>query len=208
LLELSLMTKRAALLGVWLSAAALAGEGVARANGPVVTTVVAPSHLTAGDQVFDASVAGMRAYIETIKPTNPVLYGQLAPRVARLESQRDFARVLLISGLVVGTASMTYAILGRSDCPEPAITDPNFASDSAAWGACNAANNQRTGTFLLVGVGALSAGLFSFVAAYPGRADLFDFVNENNRLSKEPLHLQMGYDPARRFAFGGATFRF
>ena len=50
-------------------------------------------------------------------------------------------------------------------------------------------------------------GVISY-ASRPGRQDLLDLVNKHNRLSKQPLQLQLGYDPSQRFAFSGATVSF
>jgi hypothetical protein len=60
----------------------------------------------------------------------------------------------------------------------------------------------------LIGLGSAVAGLVSYPLISPGRSDILDVVNKNNRLSPEPLQLQLGYDPTRQLAFGRATLAF
>jgi hypothetical protein len=169
---------------------------------------VRPTHLDIGHQTFDASLTGLRAYLETTKLTNPPLYAQLAPDLERLESRATLARAVLIAGLGLGTVSFIYALVGRRDCTQPSINDPAFSVDTAAWDACNRNNLRTSATFGLLGVGSMFAGSVAWFALTPGRADFFDFVNKHNRLSPEPLNFRVGYDPARRFAYGGATLAF
>jgi hypothetical protein len=172
------------------------------------TTVVIPQHLQAGNQRFDASVTGFQAYLESIKSSDPGLYGQLAPDAARLESRENKAKAILAGGIVVGLASVIYGVAGADNCAEPSVTDPNFAADSAAWGACNQGNVEKMATFGFLGVGAMIVGGLFAYASWPTHQELTDLVNKNNRLSKQPLQWQLGYDPAQRFAFGGATVSF
>jgi hypothetical protein len=172
------------------------------------STVVIPEHLQAGNQRFDASVTGFQAYLDSIKASDPGLYGQLAPDAARLESREDGAKVVLGGGIAVGLISMIYSVASRNSCAQPPITDPNFAADSAAWGACNQGNVERLAAFGFLGIGAMIAGGLIAYASWPTHQELVDLVNKNNRLSKQPLQWQLGYDPAQRFAFGGATVSF
>ncbi|HVV51723.1 MAG TPA: hypothetical protein VHO06_18795 [Polyangia bacterium] len=171
-------------------------------------TVVIPEHLQVGNQRFDASVAGFRAYLESVKSSDPGLYGQLAPDAARLEAREDSAKAVLAAGVVVGLASAIYGVVGGDDCTEPSVTDPNFAADSQAWGACNERNVTKMATFGVLGVGAIIVGSLVAYARRPTHQDLMDLVNKNNRLSKQPLQWQVGYDPTQRFAFTGATVSF
>lgn len=172
------------------------------------STVVIPEHLQAGNQRFDASVTGFQAYLESIRASDPGLYGHLAPDAARLEAREDRAKVVLAGGIAVGLASVIYGVASRNNCAQPSITDPNFAADSQAWGACNQGNVDRMATFGFLGVGAMIAGGLVGYASWPTHQELMDLVNKNNRLSKQPLQWQLGYDPAQRFAFGGATVSF
>ena len=181
---------------------------------PVVTPMVAypvpvlPGLLTIGNQQFDASVTGLRAYLETVKSTDAKLYAQLAPDLDELESKVVAARLVLIAGLGVGAASTAYALLGSRDCASPSVNDPAFANSVAAWDACNKDNMNKLLTFGLIGMGSMIAGGIGWLALSPRRSDLFDFVNKHNRLSPTPLHFQLGYDPTTRLAYGGATFGF
>src|SRR5262249_4100731 len=97
---------------------------------------VVPTHLEIGNQYFDASPAGFRNYLETIKSSNPQLYAQLSPDVDRLQSQQATAFTLLAVGAVAGIATGVYGFATRSSCVEPPLSDPNFGADSQAWGDC------------------------------------------------------------------------
>jgi hypothetical protein len=187
--------------------AVLAGQPMAHAHSGSADVVI-PTHLAIDDQIYEVSVGGLRAYIESIKATQPQLYAQLAPDVEHLESQRGAAIAVLVAGLAVGVASTIYAFAGRKACPDPSITDPNFAADSAAWGQCNDDNMTHSATFVFVGMAAAAAGGFGAFAIYPSRSQLLEVVNKNNRLSPTPLRLNLGYDPTHQFAFAGATLSF
>jgi hypothetical protein len=184
---------------------------VPAANPPVEVTASPPeipNHLVIGNQIFEANVTGLRDYIESIKVTNPQLYGQLAPDVERLESQRSTARTVLIAGAVAGLASGIYAFAGQGDCQNPSINDPNFAAKSDAWSACNDHKVKMMATFGFIGVGAIAAGALGAWMIGPSRSDLLEVVNKNNRQSPEPLRLQLGYDPSSQLAYAGATLTF
>jgi hypothetical protein len=169
---------------------------------------VIPSHLAIGNRVFDASVTGLRAYIESIRSTEPQLYAQLAPDVERLESKQAASRTLLVIGLTAAVASTFYAFAGRSTCQEPSIYDPNFAAKAAAWGSCNEHNLDMTAEFTFIGIAAATAGAFGAFAVAPHRSDLLGVLDKNNRQSPEPLRLQVGYDPWRKLGFAGAALTF
>jgi hypothetical protein len=113
-----------------------------------------------------------------------------------------------VGGVVVGLASVLYGVAGGDNCKDPSITDPNFAADTEAWGACNDRNMSKMATFTFVGLGAAVVGGIIAYASWPKHQDLLDVVNKNNRLSKQPLQWQVGYDPTQRFAFSGATVSF
>jgi hypothetical protein len=171
-------------------------------------TVVIPEHLQVGNQNFDATVTGFRSYLESVKSSDPSLYGQLSPDTAHLESREDASKAALAGGIVVGLASIVYGIAGGDTCKDPSITDPNFAADTEAWGACNDRNMSKMVTFGAVGFGAMIVGGIIAYSSWPKHQDLLDLVNKNNRLSKQPLQWQVGYDPTQRFAFSGATVSF
>ena len=63
-------------------------------------------------------------------------------------------------------------------------------------------------TFGFLGVCAIIVGGLIAYSSWPRHQELLDLVNKNNRLSKQPLQLQLGYDPTQRFAFSGATVSF
>jgi hypothetical protein len=171
-------------------------------------TYVTPNHLAVDDQVFEASVSGFRAYLETKRVSDPRLFAQLDPKVAQLESRVLAGRAVFVAGLVLGLASTGYAIFGRKTCTEPAITDPSFAADSAAWGACNDDNVRTSGKFGLLGVGAIALGGLGWWIVAPKRSDLFDLVNANNSLSRDTIRLQIGFDPTGHLATGGFATMF
>ncbi len=176
----------------------------ARAPSPRVT----PSHLYIGNQYFDASVSGMRQYLDGLKPTNPDLYAGLDPDLRRLEARHDAAVTVMTVGAIASVLSFVLAFATRNDCQAPSVNDPNFAAKSDAWGACNSDNLTTMAIFGVAGVGALAAGGAAAYATMPSRSDLLAFVNKHNRLNAQPLQLQIGYNPTSQFAYGGATLRF
>ena len=167
-----------------------------------------PDHLEVGNQVLDASVSGFRAYLETKRATDPRLFAELDPKVASLESRAGAGRAAFVAGLILGLAATGYAIFGGRTCTGPAVTDPNFAADSAAWNACNQDNVSTKATFGLIGVSAIALGGLGWWAIAPKRSDLFDLVNAHNALAHDSMRLQIGYDPASRLAMGGLSTSF
>jgi hypothetical protein len=111
-------------------------------------------------------------------------------------------------GATVGVAAIVYGIVGRSHCPDPQLTDPNFSVAVDRWSACHDSNMRMTVTASLIGLGAMTAGIVGGMAIAPGRSEMMSFVNRHNALGREPIRFQLGYDPSRRFALGGATFSF
>jgi hypothetical protein len=204
------MRKRTLLVGICSSILGVAAP--ARAHMMMVTApppqVVLPTHISVGDQQFDASVSGLRAYVETTKVTEPQLYADLAPEVERLEARQSNALTAFAVGAVAGVAAGIYAVAGRSDCQEPAVTDPNFAAKAAAWGDCNDHNLQHTAAFTFIGIGAITAGGIAALVMAPKRSDIMEVVNKHNRLSPEPMRFELGYDPTRRSAYAGAAVAF
>ena len=63
-------------------------------------------------------------------------------------------------------------------------------------------------TFGFIGVGAIIAGGLAASHIAPNRSDLLEVVNKNNRQSREPLRLELGYDPSHQLAFAGAALTF
>ena len=171
-------------------------------------TRVLPIRLSTGNQQFDLSVAGLRNYLETTRTTEPQLFGQLAPDLDRLEASATTARVFFIAGLTLGAASLAYAVLGGKTCTSPTVDDPTFGKDIEAWSACNDDDLRMHAEFGLLGLGSLLAGGAAWLALSPSRADLLAFVNKHNRLSRQPLHFEVGYDPARHLSQSGVTLAF
>src|SRR5262249_1126674 len=96
-----------------------------------------PAHLSIDDRTFDARVAGLRAYLDTIKSSNPKLHARLAPRVDALESRETTAHVLVATGFAVGLGTVFFAFASRSDCALPSANDPSFGTRSDQWSSCN-----------------------------------------------------------------------
>jgi len=183
---------------------------LARSAGahPAPAAADIPEHLVAGDQYFDATPFGFQAYLQSIKTTRPDLFAQLAPEADRLADRSVTAITLMIAGIGAGVASTLYGIASRSDCTAPPVTDPNFAADSAAWSRCDDNNMKHMTTFGLIGAGLAVAGLVGAIAVAPSHGALLDLVNKHNRLSPQPLQLQLGYDPIGRLASAGARLSF
>ena len=198
--------RRAAIVGC-LVGALVAGSARAQAT-TLATEVEVPEHLVAGGQYFEATPYGLQAYLKTIKTTRPELFAQLAPDADRLASRSTTAMTLALTGLGAGVASTIYGIASRTTCTSPPVTDPHFAADSAAWSQCDEHNLTHMTTFGLIGAGLAMAGLAGAFAVVPSRRDLLDVVNKHNRLSPQPLQLQVGYDPIQRLASAGAALSF
>ena len=175
---------------------------------PPPHTVTVPSSVSIRGQYFDATVGGLRGYLETIRLNDPELYARLAPRLSKLESRRATAVAVLVAGVGVGLFSTVYAFAGTKSCSSPSLNDPSFSADMDAWGRCNSDNMQTMATFTAIGLGAALVGLVASAVISPGRSDVLEIVNEHNRLSREPLRWQLGYDPTRRTATAGASLAF
>jgi hypothetical protein len=170
--------------------------------------VEVPSNLVINNQTFDASVTGLRMYLETLRTTNPELYAKLVPDVERLESRQTIARTSLVAGIGVGVGLVVFGVVTRTSCALPSVNDPNFAAGSARWDACNHDNMTRMEIFTLAGLAAMAGGGVVALATGPRRQDLLDVVNKHNGLNSQPLRLQIGYDPGHRFAHAGVGFAF
>jgi len=208
------MARRLALILIGVSVCVVvvvaAAPGTAHAHDHH-TTFPPPTHLTVGDQIFDGSVAGLRAYLDTTQATDPQLFAQLSPDLERLESRLTTATVVAAAGATVGLAAIAYSVVGRKTCAPPDVGNPDFPDFAAAmerWGACNDGNMQMSVTAGMIGFGALLAGGVGWLAIAPGRSDIMSFVSRHNVLGREPLRFQLGYDPSQRFAHGGVTFSF
>jgi len=167
-----------------------------------------PEHLEVGDQVFNGSVSGFRRFLDSKRATDPQLFAQMDPHVKSLESQAAVGRQVAIAGMVLGTASLAYAAFGQKTCSEPQLTDPNFNAKMEAWGNCTSDNINTLAIFSFLGLGVMSLGGLTGWALSPGRSDLLNLVNEHNRISQEPMRLQLGYDPSHHLVSGGVSMAF
>ena len=194
------------LIGVSVCVVVAAAPGTAHARDH--HNYPPPTHLTVGDQIFDGSVAGLRAYLDTTQATDPQLFAQLSPDLERLESRLTTATAVAAVGATVGLAAIAYSVMGRKTCTPPVVTDPDFAAGMQRWGACNDDNMQTSVTAGMIGFGALLAGGVGWLAIAPGRSDIMSFMNRHNALGREPIRFQIGYDPSRGLAHSGVTFSF
>ena len=158
--------------------------------------------------MFDGSVGGFRTYLDSKRMADPQLFGALDPRLQELESRTNTALTVFAAGVVVGVASTVYAFAGRDACNEPTVTDPSFAAKIQAWGDCNSRNQTHLAIFTAVGLGVITLGGVGAYLVAPHRADVLNLVNEHNRISHDPIRLQLGYDPAHRLALGGFSTTF
>jgi len=165
-------------------------------------------HLEVGNQVFDDSVGGFRTYLDSKRAAEPQLFEALEPKVQALESRTNTALTVFAAGLVGGVASTVYAFAGRDTCYEPNVNDPSFAAKSQAWGACNNGNLTHLAIFTAVGLGVITLGGIGAYLVAPHRSDMLNLVNEHNRISAEPIRLQLGYDPAHRLTLAGVSTTF
>jgi hypothetical protein len=161
---------------------------------------VVPTHLRVGNQQFDASVSGLRAYLDATKKTDPKLYAGLEPDVEWLESRRNDAVTALAVGAAAGLAAGIGAFAWQTDCSPDTTT--------AAFSACSHQNTEHLAVLGVLGVAALAAGGITAAAMMPKRSDIMDVVNKHNRLSPQPMQLELGYDPTRRYAYAGAAVPF
>jgi hypothetical protein len=167
-----------------------------------------PNHLAIGDQYYEASVAGLRNYLDSIRTVRPDLYAQLDPKVSELESRQTAAIGVLVAGVVAGGASIVYAFAGRDTCNDPQLGDPAFNEKVRQWGDCNDANMSKTATFIVIGLGTMAAGLVGAAIVAPGRSDLMQILNEHNRSSPEPMRWEVGYSVTNRMTQATLTFTF
>ncbi|MEP6654184.1 MAG: hypothetical protein ABJA82_12545 [Myxococcales bacterium] len=203
------MKKRILLLGVCVVIGGIAGPVRADVTLAQATArAVAPTHLRVGNQQFAATVGGLRDYLDSTKLTDPNLNAALTPDVERLEAQQAKAVTVLAVGAAVGVVATIIAVAGRSDCPMPDVTAADFAARSAAWGDCNDQNMRHTMLFGSLGLGALAAGAITAAVMAPKRSDVMDVMNKHNRLSPEPMQLQLGYNPTNHHAYASASVAF
>ena len=82
------MGKRSVVLLVrWRSRGRVGGGGAAGSRAGHRVQVSIPTHLTVGDQIFEGNFAGLRAYLDMTKLTDPQLFAQLSPELEQLETE-------------------------------------------------------------------------------------------------------------------------
>lgn len=123
------------------------------------TYVLDAESLELGGQYYDATVGGLRDYLDTLETKNHRLYTALDPELSSLESQQTTGLVLIIGGLVGGAAA---SVVGVTSDP---ISMP----------------------LILTGLGVVGVVPLIGWIVMPGRDDVMDFVNLHNRHSSTPL---------------------
>jgi hypothetical protein len=160
-------------------------------------------HLAVDTRSFSASVDGFRAYLETMRSTNPALYARLVPDVERLEKRQRIELTVLITGMSLGLASVAVAayaaITDVRDCP---------TAPPSAWTACDDRHVHTFATFGLIGATLIFGTMITSVALSPGRAELQELVDKHNRDCPHLIHLEVGYTSSLHFAAAGLTFSF
>ena len=179
------------------------------ATGSPATThqLEIPRHLVAGNQYFDATPAGFQAYLNTMRATNPELYNQLAPDAEQLATRVSTARTILIAGFAAGLVSAIYAIAAGNDCIA-AGDRSEFPGGLRRMGRVQPRQHDEDGDVRPARHRAGNGRVHRLGRRHPSRDELLDLVNRHNRISPQPLQLQLGYDPVQHLARAGAVFSF
>ncbi len=166
-----------------------------------VTTVVTPTHISAGSQLYSNDLDGLRDHLETYRLSQPSVYNQLDSRLARLESANTTGNVVMWGSVGLGLTVLFLPLLGvgQEDCSELEgdILDFNDTREED----CRDANLSRGLTMMAVGgaIG-LGGGLIGYLLK-PTRDDRMDYINEHNRVAPSaPLKLNVGYSTRSRMA--------
>lgn len=170
---------------------------------PQTVVVEQPSSLEVGGQYYDASIGGLRDYLESIRTTQPDLYANLDPEVSSLETRQTIAVLSMVGGGVIGLGLMFFPlIVPGPDCNAMYdIFDPERDR-------CEDDNLTRLLTFLGVGMGVALAGLLVFLIVKPGRGDMLEVLNRHNRISPTQMRLQLGYDAVRESVVAALQWHF
>jgi hypothetical protein len=199
------------------TAAPQAGDSSARADSAPRPTLVptlgrkTPEHFQGGEQYYDFSLRGLRLRLDSMKEVDSATYARLDDELSGLERRRNATYVLFgaaIAAPLVGLGVFA-ALRSQESCPPmPSAMSPNFEAASSAWFECNRAQNEVDFTPIAISAGVSVAAMVTALIVAPKRSELLEFVNLHNRLTREPIRWQLGYDPARRSAFAGATVHF
>jgi hypothetical protein len=146
---------------------------------------------TSSGQIYDASVKGLRKYVDSLKDENPHLYGKLDPDIRNFESQQSNAYIGMgVSGgvMLAGLGLTLYPLISGN------ISEKSLGLVYAG-----------TGVTIL---GVLGFACSSWIFA-PSREDFLDFMNKHNRLNpNNKLDLKMGFVPTLGGGSLAASLRF
>jgi hypothetical protein len=136
---------------------------------PVVHTttvypVLRPETLQVGGRYYQATLSGLRQYVDTLNNTNPDLFKTVDPELSSLESRSTTGLVVIIGGLAAGTALVVASFAAHSG--KELFNAPLF------YGGC--------------GIGVVTP-IVGF-AMLPHEGSLLDFVNfHNEHASEHPI---------------------
>jgi hypothetical protein len=158
---------------------------------PPMAAPVLPHSFTASGQYYDASLSGVRSFVETYRATDPQLYAQLDAKAADLEAMRTRGWIVGLTTAGIGLGMVVGGFLLYKPTPAGSGQTPDFTP--ILIGGC-------------VGVPLVLFSYYIGNAFAPGRTDFMDFVNYHNRLNPDhPLTWQLGWNPAARGPMIGAT---
>lgn len=143
--------------------------------------VVVPNSIAAGNQVYPASVSGVRDLVEAYRAEEPFLYKKLDKKVVELEEMRTRAWIVGVGTALVGIGMVVGGFMLYNPPPPGSSEPPNT-------------------TPLLVGVLVgvpLTLLSYPIGAAFgPSREDYMNFVNHHNKIAPDkPIKWQLGALP-------------
>lgn len=174
-------------------------------SGSHNTTVVMPSQLNAGDQLYEGNLQGFRRYPTDIRESDRELFLSIDPELRKLETQSRTALTVGLLGAGAGLVMVGAGIYGSSVAMGKADV-----FDEVAW---EQSRVDFQNSILLFGGGVLvtiASGAVG-ILFQPSRDQLLDLINRHNRIRPEqPLRLQLGLAPAPKgqgaIALAYATF--
>jgi hypothetical protein len=188
------------LLALAASSVALLEARAARAQAPYIPppppppvgVPALPHSFTASGQYYDASLSGVRSFVETYRTIDPQLYAQLDAKASDLEAMRTRGWIVGLTTAGIGAAMVVGGFLLYKPPAYGSAQTPDFTP--LLVGGC-------------IGLPLLVFSYYIGNAFAPGRTDFMDFVNYHNRLNPDhPLTWQLGWNPAARGPMIGATF--
>jgi hypothetical protein len=137
-----------------------------------------PNSLSVGGQYYDASVSGVRQFVENFKDSDPDVYAKLSARADRLEAMKTRGWIVGITTAVVGIGFVVGGF---------ALYKPNVPPGQTP-------NTTPILVGAVVGMPLIIASSFVGRACAPSRSDYMDFVNYNNKINpSSPLRWQLGW---------------